>query len=888
MSMHFTMKRPALVSKMIRCSVLLSLACSAAFAASDPQPPAFRLPTFAAPQHYSVVLTVAPDQDTFTGSVDIDLTFKEASQVLWLNAEKLTVKDATITAGGQSSKATVIPQPKDLVGFSFDHPIGPGAAKLHVDYQGEISRKDMSGIFQVKDGDHWYVYSQFENIWARRAVPCFDEPGYKVPWQVTLNVPREDGAFSNTPVVSEADGPNGTRTVKFAETKPLPSYLVAITVGPMEVVDAGYTAARHLPIRIIVPRGRTAEAKYVASITPDIVNLLEKYFAIPYPYEKLDEVAIPFAGYAMEHPGLVTYGAGIFLFKPDATPVALQRLSASIIAHELAHQWFGDLVTTAWWNDIWLNEGFASWMANKIVNQYHPEWKANIGELNNYQGAMTTDELISARKVRQEILSDDDIANAFDNITYSKGSALLNMFETYMGPEKFREGVQRYLHKYAYANATSAQFLEAVSGDDPRIAQAFSTFLDQAGVPLVTAELKCDSGKPRLELAQRRFLPRGSQGAADPLWNIPFCVKYPNGGAEERQCTLLTSETATLDLSQAKSCPAWIYGNAGESGYYRTLYAGGMLGKIVKDDKALTLPERVGMIGDIASLTKGYMTIGDAMALMPKFAADPDGRVVSKTIGIVGNLDDFLVPESLLPKYRKYLSDLYQARADKLGWSSKPGESDDDRLLRPTLLRTVANRAEDAQLIAQARQLANAFLSDRKAVNPDMVGAVLSTAARHGDRAFFDRLHAEAKKETDENRQGTMISAMGQFPDPAILKDAFSTLLNGEVDPRVGIGVLFSAPAGSVANRQAYEFVKTNWDALLAKLPGTYGSFLPFVAAGFCSDQQRSEVQAFFVDRAAKVPGGPRNLQQTLEGISLCVANKQANQASVVDFLNKY
>jgi len=858
-----------------------------ALGANGSDPPAFRLPTLATPQHYNVSLTVVPDKDTFTGSVDIDLSFKEASPVLWLNAEKLTVKDATITSGGQSVKVTVLPQPKDLVGFSFDHPVGPGPAKLHVEYQGEISRKDMSGIFQVKDGNHWYVYSQFENIWARRAVPCFDEPGYKVPWQVTLTVPKEDKAFSNTSPVSETDGPEGMKTVKFAETKPLPSYLVAITVGPMEIVDAGYTAAKHLPIRMIVPQGRTAEAKYVASITPDIVNHLERYFGIPYPYEKLDQVAIPFAGYAMEHPGLVTYGATIFLFKPDAAPVALQRLSASVIAHELAHQWFGDLVTTAWWDDIWLNEGFASWMANKIVNEYHPEWNANINELNNYQGAMNTDELVSSRKVRQEIQSDDDIANAFDNITYSKGSALLNMFETYMGPDKFREGVQKYLKKYANSNATSAQFLETISGGDPRIAKAFSSFLDQAGVPLVTADLKC-GGKTKLVLAQRRFLPRGSKGAADPLWSIPLCFKYPNGASEERECTLMTTETATVELSKAKSCPAWIYGNAGESGYYRTLYGDGMLGKIVKDDKALTLPERVGMIGDIASLTKGYMTIGDAMALMPKFAADSNGRVVSKTLGIVGNLDDFLVPENLVPKYRKYLSDLYLTRAKQLGWAAKPGESDEDRLLRPILLRTVANRAENTELIEQAKKLANAFLSDRKAVDPDMVGAVLSTAARHGDRAFFDRLHEEAKKETDENRQGAMVSALGQFPDPAILKDSFAILLNGEVDPRLGIGVIFSAPAGSVANRQAYEFVKNNWDALLAKLPGNYGSFLPFVAGSFCDDAHRGEAQAFFGDRATKVPGGPRNLQQALEGISLCVANKQANQASIVEFLNKY
>src|ERR1039458_4747622 len=234
------------------------------------QAPSFRLPTAVAPVRYSLNLTVVPDQDAFTGAVDIDLNFKEASPVLWLNAEKLTVRDSTLTWNGQTLNAKGIPQPKDLVGFSFDHTVGPGPAKLHINYQGEISRKD--------------------------------EPGYKVPWQVTLNVPSDDGAFSNTPVLSEEPVSGGMKTVKFAETKPLPSYLVAIAVGPMDVIDAGHAGANHTAIRIIVPRGHSSEAEYSASTTGDVLNLLEKYFAIPYPFEKLDEVAIPRVGYAIEHP----------------------------------------------------------------------------------------------------------------------------------------------------------------------------------------------------------------------------------------------------------------------------------------------------------------------------------------------------------------------------------------------------------------------------------------------------------------------------------------------------------------------------------------------------------------------------------------------------------
>jgi alanyl aminopeptidase len=869
------------------------LFCQLAQAADDgPQPPQFRLPASVVPRHYSLNLTVVPDHDTFSGTVDIDLTFKDASSVLWLNAEKITVGDATLTVDGETFSAKVLPQPKDLVGFAFDRRVGPGPAKLHIDYQGEISRKDMAGIFQVKDGDHWYIYSQFENISARRAFPCFDEPGYKVPWQVTLNVPSDDGAFSNTPALAETPGSGGMKTVRFAETKPLPSYLVAIAAGPMDIVDAGHAGANHTAIRIVVPRGRGSEAQYAVSTTGDIVNLLENYFGIPYPYEKLDEVAIPMAGYAMEHPGMVTYGAGFFLMKSDEATLRQKREANSVMAHELAHQWFGDLVTTAWWDDIWLNEGFATWMANKIVNQYHPEWEMNIGELDGYQGAMGTDELVSSRKVRQEILSDDDIANAFDGITYSKGSALLNMFETYMGQEKFQAGVRAYLKKYSWGNATSADFLASIGGSDPAIAKAFSSFLDQPGVPLVTAHLSCGGGSAQLQLTQQRFLPRGSAGSADQLWDIPVCVRYTTGSnnnsKDERQCTLVTTKSATLRLDQAKGCPAWTYANAGEAGYYRVHYDGDMLRAILKDEKALALPERVGLIGDIAALTEGYMPVGEAMALTPKFAHDPQRQVVSKTLAIVGNLDEHLVPEALKPKYRRYISDLYKARAEQLGWKDRPGEDDDSRMLRPVVVGAVAIRAEDAAFVEQGKKLAVAWLDDHKAVDRDMLGDVMETAARNGDRALFDRIRAQAKKETDEEVRGTLLAALGSFRDPEIQKTALGIVMTDEFQAREAIYILFAASSFPENNDLNFDFVKQNWDALIAKLPIDFGAYLPYGAIGYCDNRHRADAEAFFKDRVTKVVGAPRILAQVLETIDLCAANKAANEASVAEFLNKY
>ena len=854
-------------------------------------PPRFRLPADEVrPIRYRVDLTIIPDQDTFTGAIDIDLQFAKPASVLWLNAEKLEIKDATLTAGGEKFAAKIITEPNDYVGFAFNHPAGPGPATLHAAYQGATSRKDQQGLFQMKDGDRWYVYSQFEAIYARRAFPCFDEPGYKVPWQLTLHIKKDQAGFSNTPIVSETDTGEGMKTVKFAETKPLPSYLVALAVGDMEVVDAGTAGKKNTRVRIVVPRGHAIEAKYAAETTPAIVNLLENYFGIPYAYDKLDEVAVPLFGGAMENAGMVTYGTGIILAKPDQDTPSRQREWVWVAAHELAHQWFGDLVTTAWWDDIWLNEGFASWTANKIVRQYHPEWHADIEALNSSQGAMQSDSLVSARKVRQPIASKDDIINAFDSITYDKGAALMDMFESYMGRERFQAGIHRYLTKYAWRNATSAEFLAALAGDDTRIAPAFSTFLDQPGVPLVTTALDCSGGEAKLNLSQQRYLPLGSVGSADQIWEIPVCVRYAAGQSEARACELLSRKSDQLQLPQSGGCPAWVEANAAAVGYYFDLYEGKLLDALLKNDaQVLTLPEKVALVGNVSSLTRnGKIALGRALALAPSLAQDPARQVVTKTMEITTGLQDNLVSEDLLPQYRQYLLDVYGGRARDLGWKSKAGEGEDARFLRRSVVSVVANQAEDPEFIAQAKQLALAWLDDHKAVDPDMVGVVLNTAARHGDRDLFDRMRAAAKKETDENFRGDLLFGLGSFPDPEIIKTALPIVLSDEFDSRESLSILFGPTQRPQTRDLAYDFMKQNWDPLIAKLPTDTGAYTPYVASGYCDAGHRQDVESFFTGRSTKYTGGPRILTQVLEGIDLCIAYKNAQEASVAEFLKTY
>ncbi len=884
--------KKASIRTLVVCFALIGTLLSARAQTNDSTtPPKFRLPAdLAVPVRYALDMTIVPDQDSFNGSVDVKIDVKQATPVLWLNAERLQIKEASLTTDGGTVPARILTEPHDYAGFQFDRPVGPGAATLHVTYQGEINRKDQQGIFQMKDGDQWYVYSQFEQIWARRAFPCFDEPGYKVPWQMTLHVKKDQAALSNTHIISETDNGDGMKTVKFAETPPLPSYLVALTVGNMELVDAGTAGKKNTKIRIVVPKGHAVEAKYAAETSGPILTLLENYFGIPYPYDKLDEVAVPLSGLSMEHPGLITHSGFIIMRKPDEDTLSRQREWVSVCAHEMAHQWFGDLVTTAWWDDIWLNEGFASWMANKIVNEYHPEWQMNISELNGYQGAMYNDQLVTARQVRQPILSNDDIANAFDGITYNKGSALLNMFETYMGPERFRRGIQRYLKQYEWRNATSAEFLAALAGDDHDVAAAFSSFLDQPGVPLISTKLECNGGSAKLELSQARFFPLGSSGTETQLWKVPFCVRYPSGSDQARQCVLLQQQAGEMELSKASSCPDWVDANADADGYYRVLYPSAVLTSLLTTDySVLTLPEKVSLIGDVSALTgNGKVPLGQALALAPPLARDPARQVVNKTMEITTGLQDNMVEPNLVSRYRQYLSDVYRARAHELGWESKPGESDDNRLLRPSLAGVMADQVEDPEAIAEARRLVLAWFDDRKAVSPDMVGTVLVSAAQHGDRALFDRMRAAATSEKDENIRGTLLFALGSFRDPEIAKVALPIVLTDQFDSRESLNILFGVAQLTKTRDLAYDFVKQNWDAVIAKFPTDTGAFLPFVAGGYCDEQHRQDAKSFFDGRSTKYTGGPRNLAQMLEGIDLCIAYKQAQEPSVTEFLEKY
>jgi cytosol alanyl aminopeptidase len=866
--------------------------CLPAFSTPSLEPPKLRLDGTVQPSSYAVDLTLVPDRDTFRGSVDIHLDVRTPADVIWLNAVGLDVQQAMFRpASGAALTARTAAGGDQFLGFTFDRPIS-GSGVLHVDYTGKISRISSAGVFQLQEDGRWYVYSQFEPTDARRAFPCFDEPNFKVPWQVTLHVPSDDLALSNTPVESQGGEANGMKIVRFKPSPPLPSYLVAFAVGPFDVVDAGRVGPT--PLRVIVPKGKSADAADAAHAIPQLLKLLEDYFGIPFPYEKLDSVVMPISDFAMENAGLITYAESSLLANPATETIDHKRELAGICAHEMSHQWFGDLVTTAWWNDTWLNEAFATWMERKIPGEWKPEWHLDVAEVNARLGAMRGDELASAREIRQPIESNDDIANAFDDITYEKGGAVIEMFEHWIGPQKFREGVQAYLKQHAWGNATASDFeaaMSQVAGRD--VAPAFNSFLDQPGVPELAIALKCGP-RPELEVSQKRSLPVGSK-AKPQIWQIPVCVAYEVDGQVHHQCTLLTEQKADIVLTAAQSCPDWILPNDGETGYYQVAYQDDLLKKVLSDRGShLSVAERVGVLGDVDALSaEGEVSAQAALALVPEFSKDTDWHVVQAAADIAALLKGESVPPNLRDKGARFIRQQFGEQALALGWVSKPGENDDTRLLRQKLVPFVASSGEQEQLVEQAEKLAREWLMTRRGIGPDMLEPVLRVAAEFGNRELFDELKTAVIAERDHHLREVMLDALGSFRSPELARASLDLLLSKDIDVRESFYPLLFGPISFLNTRDIpFEFVKQHLDELLKRLPREvgedYAAMLPSVGATFCDAKDRNALDSFFSDRVKDYNGGPRTLAQTLEGIDLCIAARKSMAPELTAFLDKY
>jgi aminopeptidase N len=851
----------------------------------DPPPPELRLPGDVKPVQYALDLTIIPEQPTARGRVHISAEVVRPARVVWLNATGLAIDHAEL--GGKPAR--VIQGGDDFIGLTVDRELPAGALAVDVAFQASIDREKSRGIYSEREGSDTYVYTFFEAIDARRAFPCFDEPGYKVPWQLTFHVKANHVALANAEVVRETPEPGGMKKVETAVTRPLPSYLVAFVVGPFEAIDGGTAGRAKTPIRFVIPRGRAGELGYARQVTPKVVAALEDYFDMAYPYGKLDVAVVPRYWGTMEHPGIVAMGQPLTLIRPDQETRSRKLDYASILAHELSHYWFGDLVTMAWWDDTWLNEALGQWSDMNITEAVEPTWRVRDERVGMAVGAMRADETLSTRAIRQPVTTREAIAASFDGqITYFKGASMFRMFESFVGRDAWRTFIRRYLRAHAWGNASADDFLASLAQSlGPPIAAAMRTFLEQPGVPRITAQLRCEAGKaPRVELSQTRSLRAGVTDPKPKLWSLPVCLRYGDARTRSEGCYRLSTPTATFELDgwhagarpdPRPGCPTWMIVNADAAGYYRSTVDPAVARALLTPGSAIaraarpTPPERMMLVEDLrAQVARDELALDKLLALVPVIAADRDDKVARSALSAASlpmrGLDDAMYLAA-----KRWYRKAFQRRARQLGWARGHDDSEELHELRQAIVPLVASF--DPALAAEANRLADRWLTDRTGIADDLAWQALAVAAHHGDAARFDRYLAAARAARDRSEQERLLGTLGAFASPEIATKGLALVLGRELDLRDSIEIVRGVLSRRETRDLGIAFVKAHLDELLARMRDDEAAgFLGALAGAFCDEGRRAQMAELVVPRAAKIDGAQSLVTRALEQSEQCIA----------------
>ncbi|MDB4933978.1 MAG: peptidase [Labilithrix sp.] len=847
------------------------------------------LPALATPLHYALAFDIDPRAPTFAGTARIDVAIPAKTSHVVLDAHALNVTDARAIVDDAPHPARVslraahaarTPTPEELV-LTFDPPLAPGRATLVITYSAPFDQ-ELSGLYRVADGGNWYAFTQFEATDARRAFPCFDEPGYKVPFEVSVTVPKGMLAVANTPELAR-DASGDKIAFRFAETPPLPTYLVALAVGELEIKELARTTKP--PIRLITVKGKTAQGALGLEATSGLVDALATWFGIPYPYEKLDIVAVPeFGAGAMENAGLITFREELLLLDPARASVRSRRSQALVVAHELAHQWFGDLVTAAWWDDLWLNEGFATWMEWRIVDIWKPSFGAKNDAVVDQLGVMDVDALASARAVRQPVVSTSEADEAFDGITYEKGAAVLSTIERWIGEATFQRGVREYLTTNAFKSVHADRLfasLDRASGKD--VTQMAATYLDRTGVPEVTAHVECDRGSRwHIELGQEAWRPLGSKVPEDQerAWTIPVCVLAQ--GEKKAQCADLAYGAPSIVAG--RKCPTWVHPNA-EGGYYRFALSETELTKLAQARAQLEVPARISLLSNAwAGVRAGKLKPAVMLKVLPLFDDDPARQVVEQITSILASMSLVLVEDDARPAFRKFVSARLAKRKKDLGWMPKKDEAaggGDDAILRRSVFFAMGDLAEDEATLREADELAVKWLADPTSVDSDTAGVALDLATRHAGADRLTKLLATARAAKTKEDRVLALKALGGFDDAALLRRGLDASLEDEIRPHEMRYVMGAAFARRTSRMIAESWVRARWPDLRKKLPGALSASLIGAAGVACTKAEQEERAAFYGPRAAEIESAARPLAEALEAASLCAELRAAGASSL-------
>ncbi|MGH9187435.1 MAG: M1 family metallopeptidase [Acidimicrobiales bacterium] len=846
----------------------------------------YRLPRTVIPERYE--LTLEPDlvAATFTGFASVTVGVLEAVDEIVLNALELDIEEAWLEGrGGHRVDTTVTYEPEtERARLVLAGTADPGRWTLHARFRGALNDR-LTGFYRSAftddDGvEHVIATTQFEATHARKAFPCWDEPDLKAVFSVTLVVPEETTALSNSAQVANETATSGRRTVRFADTMKMSTYLVAFVIGPFELTDA--VDVDGVPLRVAHVPGRAKLASCALEAGAFALRFFTNYYGIPYPGDKVDLVAIPdFAFGAMENVGCITFREIALLVDPErASQPELQRV-ADVVNHELAHMWFGDLVTMKWWNGLWLNEAFATFMEMKCTDAFRPDWQRWVDFGLSRTGAFDTDALASTRPIEFEVVSPEEAEGMFDVLTYEKGAAVLRMLEQYLGEDAMRDGIRHYLTSHSYGNTETTDLWDAIETTTGQPARRImDSWILQGGYPVISAELV--GGGSTLRLAQERFRFEGSaeasgpsgplsgqQGVGGERWAVPLIISYGSDGASRSEKVLLDTGTTDVELGFS---PQWVLANTGGSGFYRVHYEPKLLHALAARGPQLTSLERYGLVDDaFASVLAGATTAAEFVEVARGFADETDLSVWQRLAGALRALSR-LVDGEALERYRAVVRGLAGPALLHMGWEPGTDEGGRTRELRATLFDLLGSTANDDHVVARATALLQRYLDDAGSVDPALARAALVVVCEHGGPEEFDLVLARQEAAATPQDERRFLFALGRFHDDELVARALVLALEhfrSQDAPFLVQILLANRTHGPVA----WQFVTRHWDDLNKRFPRNMIIRMLEGVTVLTEPAVARDIEGFFAEHP--VPQGQKTLEQHLERLKVNVALRE-------------
>ena len=855
-----------------------------------------RLPENVCPISYR--LSLRPDLGSFTfrGEEHVDIQVMEPSESITLNAAELKLLDAHLMQGMKAFPAKEIKpdEESETVTLSFDREVPPGPATLVVKFSGVLNDQ-LRGFYRSQctdpHGDERFLAStQFEATDARRAFPCWDEPTLKATFQVTLVVPSDLTAVSNTQAVDVISMGDGYKAVKFAETPKMSTYLLAFVVGDLASVEA--TAPSGTQMRVWATRGNEDLGRFALDTSLRLLDYYNDYFGIPYPLDKLDHLAIPdFAAGAMENWGAITYREVALLHDPRGSSAATRQRIVEIIAHEMAHMWFGDLVTMAWWDDLWLNESFASWMGNKATAHLYPEWSMWTQFLSQDTGVgMKMDGLRNSHPIEARVKDPAEIRELFDAISYSKGAAILWMLEQFLGEETFRQGLRGYLSEHQYGNARTEDLWKALDkASGQPVTALMDSWVKQTGFPVVRVKTRRQGAEVRLDLSQERFLYDHIQQVdeAPTLWKVPIGARRAGGGEVDSLLMEESQASMTLAVGASSGGGDWIKVNAGQTGFFRVDYAAEEMARLRSAVVSLELPptDRLGLQSDAFALMRaGFASATDFLEMAGAYKREVDATVWSDLSANLLELETLLADEPFLPQFHAYGRELYREIVQRTGWDPGPEEGHLEALRRGTVLGQMGSYGDKA-VLDEARVRFDEYLKDPDHLRPDLRGLVFGLVGRESDRSTYDVLWDLEKKASLQEEKRRLLAALARPKSKELLEETLERALSSEVRSQDAVLVIVRVAANRNGRDLAWEFIKGHWEELDRRYGKGGFMLMRLVGAteAFTTPDRADEVEEFFETHPA--PSAQRTIQQSLEAIRLNVKWLEMNREDLAGWL---